>query len=238
MATKCTMASLSLYFVAAFENLVPVEKAKTLFHLTLRPISAEAIDKAESTVAKKLPFIFEEIRQAFRDKTSSQSWGDTATQAYSSTVGSLKELGGDTLVKTAAGFNEALPFIKRAGYDVTEVEVGLGLSPKIVPHLQVREIITAEQQAELLAEVQGRKLVSTILTSLFKASAAREKLNFKRFHFSEIELELSILPSVVLKFKPDEFSQAIETETLPTAALIVEEGDTGTSSEDTAGEKT
>lgn len=185
-------------------------------------------------MAKKLPFIFEEIRQAFRDKTGSQTWGDTATQAYSSTVGSLKELGGDTLVKTAAGFNEALPFIKRAGYDVTEVEVGLGLSPKIVPHLKVREIITAEEQAELLTEVQGRKLVSTILTSLFKAGAAREKLNFKRFHFSEIELELSILPSVVLKFKPDEFGKAVETGILPTAALIVEEPDIDSVNDDKA----
>lgn len=171
-------------------------------------------------MAMKLPFIFEEIKKAFQDKPNSQSWGDTATQAYSSTVDSLKELGGDTLVKTAAGFNEALPFINRAGYDVTEVEVGLGLSPKIVPHLKLRELISEEEQAELLAEAQGRKLVTTVLSSLFKASAARQKLNFKRFHFDEIELELSILPTVVLKFKPDEFALPAPVDaTTPVATL-------------------
>ena len=84
----------------------------------------------------------------------------------------------------------------------TEVEVGLGLSPKVVPHLRIREHLSEEEQFMLLEETRERKLVNTILTSLFKASAAHKKLNFKKFSFSDMELELSILPSVVLKFRP------------------------------------
>lgn len=152
---------------------------------------------------RRLPDIFEDVRQKLLGGESTASWSENATSAYSATVEGLKEFSGDTLGKTAARFNEALPYIERAGYVVTEIEVGLGLSPKVVPHLRLHEQISEEEKAALLEETQDKKLVNTILGSLFRASAARSKLNFNKFHFSDIELELSILPTVVLKFKPN-----------------------------------
>jgi len=158
-------------------------------------------------MAKRLPEIFEDIRQKLIGGESTQTWSENASSAYSATVGGLKEFSGDALSKTAARFNEALPYIERAGYDVTEIEVGLGLSPKVVPHLRLRQLIDEQEKLELLEETKDKKLVNTILSSLFRASAARSKLNFKKFHFSNIELELSILPTVVLKFRPNEEAQ-------------------------------
>lgn len=166
-------------------------------------------------MTKRLPEIFEDMRQALLGRNKDHSWTASANDAYSATVGGLKELSGDTLTKTAARFNEALPYIERAGYDVTEIEVGLGLSPKVVPHLRMRELINEEEQQQLLSETTDKKLVNTILSSLFKASAARSKLKFKKFHFTDIELELSILPTVVLKFKPN-------TETFSTELALPE----------------
>ena len=160
---------------------------------------------------KKLPDVVEDIRQKIMGNKPDQSWGQSASEAYSATVEGLKGFGGDTLGKTAQTFNEALPYIERAGYVVTEIEVGLGLSPKIVPHLKMQDVISDEEQAMLLFETQDKKLVNTILSSLFKATAARKKLKFKKFHFNELELELSILPTVTLKFKPNENTD----ETLP-----------------------
>lgn len=152
---------------------------------------------------KKLPDVVEDIRQKIMGNNPDQSWGQSASEAYSATVDGLKNFGGDTLGKTAQTFNEALPYIERAGYIVTEIEVGLGLSPKIVPHLKMHDLISDEEQTALLLETQDKKLVNTILVSLFKAAAARKKLKFKKFHFNELELELSILPTVTLKFKPN-----------------------------------
>jgi hypothetical protein len=155
-------------------------------------------------MAKRLPDYFEDIRQAFFGKSSQMNIQESAVQAYGTMARELKNLGGDTLSKTAQQFNEALPYIERAGYDVTEVEVALGLSPKVVPHLRLRELIEEDQQQALLEETQGKTLINTILSSLFRASAARRKLNFKRFHFEEIELEIGIIPGVVLKFRPND----------------------------------
>ncbi len=161
---------------------------------------------------RRLPEILEDVRQKILGRESTATWSENATSAYSATVEGLKEFSGDTLGKTAARFNEALPYIERAGYVVTEIEVGLGLSPKVVPHLRLHEQISEEEKAALLEETQDKKLVNTILSSLFRASAARSKLNFNKFHFSDIELELSILPTVVLKFKPNNGDPVTELE--------------------------
>jgi hypothetical protein len=167
-------------------------------------------------MAKKLPEIFEDMKLALMGKRADHSWSASANEAYGATIDGLKEISGDTLTKTAARFNEALPYIERAGYDVIEIEVGLGLSPKIVPHLRMLEMISDQEQQKLLLETSDKKLVNTILSSLFKATAARKKLKFKKFHFTDIELELSILPTVVLKFRPNDD----QTQVTPEAALI------------------
>ncbi len=154
-------------------------------------------------MAKRLPDILEEMRLAILGRKKQHDWSESGKEAYAATVGGIKGFSGDTLSKTAERFNEALPYIQRAGYDVTEIEVGLGLSPKVVPHLRIRELISDEDQQALLEETQDQKLVSTILASLFRASAAHKTLKFKAFHFSDMELELSILPTIVLKFRPN-----------------------------------
>lgn len=172
---------------------------------------------------KRLPEIFEDMRQALLGRKENHNWAESGKDAYDATVGGIKDFSGDTLTKTAQRFNEALPYIERAGYDVTEVEVGLGLSPKVVPHLKIRELISDEEQDALIEETRDKKLVNTILTSLFKASAAHKKLKFNKFHFSDMELELSILPTVILKFRPnnevgEQQTSTPQTEILPTAS--------------------
>jgi hypothetical protein len=152
-------------------------------------------------MAKNLPEIFEDMRQALLGNKPGHKWGSSAGDAVNATIGGLKGFGGDTLTSTADKFNQIMPYIERAGFDVIEIEVGLGLSPKVVAHLVLRELLDDEAQADLLQELKGKKLTQTIISSLFKTSEARKKLNFKRFHYTHIELELSILPTIVLKFR-------------------------------------
>lgn len=149
-----------------------------------------------------LPEFFEGIRQTIAGSDSGKTISKGATEVYSSTVQGLKGYGGDALDKTAQNFNDALPYIERAGFAVTEIEVGIGISPKVVPHLRMVKAISAREREALLEEVIEKRLIHTILTSLFSATAARKRLKFNRYHFTELEMELSVLPSVTLKFKP------------------------------------
>lgn len=155
-------------------------------------------------MSRKLPDIMKDMQQAVMGRKPGHSWASSASEVYEATLSGLKNLSGDTLGKTAQTFNEALPYIERAGFDVTEIEVGMGLDPKIVPHLRLRELISEEEKEQLLEETKSKRLINTILSSLFRASAARSKLSFRKFQFDSIELELSILPTVVLKFRPTE----------------------------------
>lgn len=167
---------------------------------------------------KTLPEILEEAREALLGRKSDHRWGSSASDAYKATVEGLKGVSGDALAKTASSFNDALPYIERAGYHVTEIEVGLGLSPKAVAHLELATMIPPEGRDALLDEVRERALVRTILQSLFRAADAREKLRFRGFHFTDMELELSVLPSVSLKFKPN------VTDTIPATPPAATDG--------------
>jgi len=171
-------------------------------------------------MAKRLPEILDDMRLALLGRKKMDSWTTSGKDAYQATVGGIKDFSGDTLAKTAERFNEALPYIERAGFDVTEIEVGLGLSPKVAPHLKIRELISEEEQNLLLEETSDRKLINTILSSLFRAIAAHKKLKFKKFHFSDMELELSILPTVVLKFRPNIESPLIEEDIVKDMSLV------------------
>ena len=153
-------------------------------------------------MSRKLAEIFEDMRLALLGRKEDHSWSNSASEAYAASMQGIKGFSNDTLSKTTESLNEALPFITRAGFDVIEIEIGLGLSPNAIAHLYVREHLSDANQQILLDEVRNKKLVSTILNSLFKAASTHKKMKFKNFDFTHMELELSILPSVALKFRP------------------------------------
>ena len=154
-------------------------------------------------MARRFGDILGDMKDALSGRKPGHNWGGSAGDVVDTAVQGVKGFGGDTLAKTAARFNDVMPYIERAGYDVTEIEVGLGLSPKLVAHLALRDMLDPAEQAALLDETADQRLTNTVLSSLFRASAARSKLRFKRFHFAHLELELSILPTAVLKFRPN-----------------------------------
>lgn len=154
-------------------------------------------------MAKKISETLKEAGAALIGRRQGHSWRQTADEVLSTTTNGLKGLGAGTLTGTADRFNAILPYLERAGFEVIELEVGIGLSPKVNAHLEMVRDISDEEKLLLLTEVAEKKLTQTVLSSLFKAVEARQKLRFKKFHFTHIELELSILPAVMLKFRPD-----------------------------------
>ena len=136
-------------------------------------------------------------------KDSWPGFRDGLKKGLAEVTQSAKGAGGETLTRSAKTLEEAIPFLERAGYDVTLIEVGVGFSPKVSAHLRFREGISEEERHQILDDARERQMVSTILNALFSASAARDKLRFSNFHFTHIELELSVLPTVILKFLPN-----------------------------------
>lgn len=134
------------------------------------------------------------------DETAST--GADAMAWISDTLDQAKGYGADKLEETAERLNGALPYIERAGFHVTEIEVLMGITPALIPHVQVRKVLQGEAREALLAEVAEFKLTGRIIGSLFRAADFGRRVDLKGFEFFEIEIEVGIIPSIKVKYAP------------------------------------
>ncbi len=115
----------------------------------------------------------------------------------------LQESGLNAANELVAEFNQSLPLIPEAGYRLREFEVELGLPPKAKAHFELVETISPEAQAEILIKAKARGRMSDLLfSSLFKAHQLQNAIKLGNFKMKEIEIEIGILPAVIVKFQP------------------------------------
>jgi hypothetical protein len=114
----------------------------------------------------------------------------------------LSAVGAQKVQELVQSFQQALPAIKSAGYEMTEFEVELGVTPKLIPHFRhaaksVEDIDTAR------AMLKDNKLGMMILVALLKAGEVHRQIKVAGFGFTHIEIELGLIPSVRLQYKND-----------------------------------
>lgn len=125
-------------------------------------------------------------------KTLASMTSDTLSQISAASSKQIQDL--------VASFQQALPALKSAGYELTEFEIELGVTPKLIPHFkhvaQVVEDIDAARDM-----LQSNKLGSMLLTTLLKTGDIHRQIKVAGFSFSHIEIELGLVPSVRLQYK-------------------------------------
>lgn len=130
-------------------------------------------------------------------KKLKESVDDVKNQA-----GGLKGSVEEKIREYTTELNELLPTINAIGYEVKEIEIEIGIAPKLIPHFaKVRDVSEELVQFEL-DKYKGKKLSTFILSSLVKASTMRDIINIGSLKFTEVELELSVIPAVKMKFLP------------------------------------
>lgn len=137
------------------------------------------------------------------DEGGQPTAGAQAKAWVGNTLGQVTGYGADKLEETAEKLNDILPYIERAGFRVTEVEVLMGITPALIPHVQVGDVLPKAERKALLAEIKGRKLATSILSSLFRAADFGKRIDLKGFDFFEIEIEVGVIPSVTVKYMPN-----------------------------------
>jgi hypothetical protein len=112
----------------------------------------------------------------------------------------LSAVGAEKTQELVTAFQQALPALKSAGYELTEFEIELGVTPKLIPHFRY-----AAQNAESVGAaretLKANKLGSILLGALLKAGDVHKQINVAGFCFSHIEIELGLIPSVRLQYK-------------------------------------
>ena len=112
------------------------------------------------------------------------------------TVEDLKADSEEKMMESLEKIQEAERVFKEAGYKLHAVEMEMGFNPKVTSVLRRASEIGARKQKRLIKQHQDNKLIKSMLTSLFKAEALEDKVHLKNLTFSEVHIEVGLVPAV------------------------------------------
>jgi len=92
----------------------------------------------------------------------------------------------------------ALPHLTRAGFTLTELDVELGVPPKLIPHFRHEPTENLDMTQSFQA-LKGNHIGTTLLTLLVQANTLQLGLSVPGMPFNEIEIELGPIPSIQLQ---------------------------------------
>ena len=138
------------------------------------------------------------------------------------TVEDLKADSEEKMMESLEKIQDSERVFKEAGYLLSAIELEMGFNPKVVAVLKRESEIGSRKKERLLKQHEDNKLLSTVLTSLFKAEALEDKVHLRRLTFSEVHIEMGLVPAVHVLWE-DKAASGISTD----AILPIEESSSG-----------
>jgi len=120
-------------------------------------------------------------------------------KALEFTESELANVGVAKLRELLARFNEALPLLEEAGCTPSEVEVEVGLPPKVVANFATSEV-SQEAIARITADNPDRTLACAILQALAKGARLQKAIEIGRLRASTLAVEIGLAPGLKLTF--------------------------------------
>ena len=145
------------------------------------------------------------------------------------TVEDLKADSEEKMMESLEKIQEAERVFKEAGYKLHAVEMEMGFNPKIVSVLRRESEIGTRKQERLIKQHKDNKLLKSMLTSLFKAEALEDKVHLKNLTFTEVHIEVGLVPAVHVLWE-DKSAVRVKATTGTTSALGSSTGSSFTSS--------
>lgn len=119
-----------------------------------------------------------------------------AARRFSISAGK-EEMGVDSIMQD---FNRALPHLKRAGHILTELEVEIGIPPKLIPHFYHDPKVKVHEK-QVMAALDDNPLGRMVLLALLKAGDFQKGLEVGNMQFNNIEIELGPVPALKLQYQ-------------------------------------
>ena len=120
-------------------------------------------------------------------------------KALEFTEGELANVGAAKVRELISRFNEALPLLEEAGCTPSEVEVEVGLPPKVVANFVTSEV-SEEAIARITADNPDRTLACAILKALAKGARLQKAVEVGRLRASTLAVEIGLSPVLKLVF--------------------------------------
>ena len=116
-------------------------------------------------------------------------------------VGDPSDKVGDAILAVINDLNDTLPHLAKAGYTMNELEIEVGVLPKLIPHFTVDKM-PVENTKQSLTDLEGNTVGYALLKALLKATDLQQKIVIDGMSFTRIEIELGLVPVVRLSYKP------------------------------------
>ena len=140
------------------------------------------------------------IKDLYQQLKKKMDFGSDDPQAED-TNSPITQLTTDKLKAIVADLTNAGPLFAEAGFVMEQLEVEVGLLPKIVPQFVQTKKISTAQEAEIIQALKTRKLLQFVMQSLFKSSRMDALLENTDLNLYAIEIDISVPPSVRTIFK-------------------------------------
>lgn len=118
-------------------------------------------------------------------------------------LAALKAFGSEKLDQSMAGFRNALPALRQAGYQLREFEIEFGLTPKIIAHFVPHEA-SAEDVAAAAEALKGNAIGASMLNVLKGAGDAHRRFKIMGFSAAHIEIDVGVIPAMRLRYRADD----------------------------------
>ncbi|NWF35393.1 hypothetical protein [Mariprofundus sp. KV] len=166
--------------------------AIALFIFITAGLTIRAIEMA--TIKSGSPTWIDELKQG-NINLATEKFSITASAAVAQVFSS--DLSIETLMKD---FNDALPHLKKAGYILIEMEVELGIPPKLIPHFYHDGDIKLDMEKTLQA-LGDNSIGKALIIALSQAGELQKQIEVADMKFDYIEVELGPIPGLKLQYK-------------------------------------
>jgi hypothetical protein len=111
----------------------------------------------------------------------------------------IKEAGSEKIDAMVNKIQTLAPLIDQTGFNMNELEVGIGIPPEINLAFEKIKDVDAETIEKLLKANEDKPLLSLIIHTLQKADALVKGMNLTNFRLGQLSMKIGLPPDVSIK---------------------------------------
>ena len=111
----------------------------------------------------------------------------------------IKEAGSEKIDAFVNKIQDLAPLIDQMGFNMNELEVGIGIPPEINLAFEKEKDVDAETIEKLLKANEDKPLLSLIIHTLQKADALVKGMNLSNYKLGQLSMKIGVPPDVSIK---------------------------------------
>jgi len=112
----------------------------------------------------------------------------------------MSDLGTEKTVQLMSDLNLILGLLPDAGYEIGELEIELGVTPKVTIDLKLGRAIN-EARLNAIKEKVDNPMLAAIITSLIQASKLQNTVSVETLELKDVKIAVTAVPNVALQWK-------------------------------------